>query len=145
MECKKDIGGKFKSRSSSKFNSAKVKYYINCLFIPNPQGHPNSMTTVVQSAVQTVYLECTADCGPPADSRHPQQCYHLTCPGRTLVGQDPDSTTFRDMRIMPFLCLCSMPDGQPYYAPRNCLLCSIIRKDDCMHRNFKMLLAFVVL
>ena len=29
-------------------------HYVNCLFIPNPQGHrlfPNSMTTVVQSAV----------------------------------------------------------------------------------------------
>ena len=31
------------------------------------------------------------------------------------------------------LCLCSMPDGQPYYAPRNCLLCSVFkicRRDD---------------
>ena len=31
-----------------------VFHYVNCLFIPNPQGHrlfPNSMTTVVQSAV----------------------------------------------------------------------------------------------
>ena len=29
-----------------------VFHYVNCLFIPNPQGHrlfPNSMTTVVQS------------------------------------------------------------------------------------------------
>ena len=32
-------------------------HYVNCLFIPNPQGHrlfPTSMTTVVQSAVATV-------------------------------------------------------------------------------------------
>ena len=46
-----------RTSSGSKFNYAKVistTYYVNCLFIPNPQGHclfPNSMTTVVQSAV----------------------------------------------------------------------------------------------
>ena len=62
MECKKDIGGKFKFRSTSKFNYAKVistTCYVNCLFITNPQGHrlsPNSMTTVVQSAVQPFQL-----------------------------------------------------------------------------------------
>ena len=44
------------------------------------------------------------------------------------------------------LCLCSMPDGQPYYAPRNCLLRSIFKiavKMLCIEYEEKMLLASV--
>ena len=52
------------------------------------------------------------------------------CTYNSLSIEHGTKIPVRDMRIMPFsclLCLCSMPDGQPYYAPRNCLLCSIFK------------------
>ena len=66
MECKKDIGGKFKSRSTSNAKVISTTYYVNCLFIPNPQGHrlfPNSMTTVVQSAVLCFSEQLSSELG----------------------------------------------------------------------------------
>ena len=51
----------------------------------------------------------------------------------TVSGGRVDVGTCELCFFSCLLCLCSMPDWQAYYAPTNCLLCSmfkICRKDD---------------